>query len=109
MTAPELAAFLRDGLAGLDAAQPGAARARTRGRWEETRAAFTAAAAAETGLPGEFVQRELDRREELLQSAAHSFDAWRLAADTGFVTAVMAAAAWTTATPARGTTRKDRP
>jgi hypothetical protein len=98
MTVPELDGWLRGQLAELEGQRPGAARpGYLRGRWGEARAAFAAATAERTGLPGEYVGELLERRDQVRRSAQHSFEAWRLAADDGFVAAVMAAAAWTKA------------
>lgn len=106
MTAPELDRYVRDQMAVLEAQRPGAARTARRAKWDEARAAFTAAVADRTGVDAGFVADLLEQRDLVRQSAAHSFEAWRLAADDMFVTAVMAAAALTAAAaPSRAKAR----
>jgi len=101
MTAAELDGFLRGELARLDKLRPGAARAVANRdqRWQEAKAALVSAVAGETGLPEAFVGDLLGRREMIGRQSPYNAAALREAADTGFVTAVMAAAAWTMATP----------
>jgi hypothetical protein len=109
MTAAELDRWLRGQLAQIGEQRPEAALSSfVRERNGRARAAFTAAVAQETGLPGEFVEELLARRDQVRQSATHSFEAWRLAADSGFVTAVMAAWASTMAARAAPKGRQAR-
>lgn len=112
MTAPELDGFLRGQLAELERLRPGGARpGGLRAGWEAAQASLAAAVADTTGLPEAFVRELLGRRELARQPGYVSCqEATREAADNGFVSAVMAAAAWTAATtaaarrPAKGRT-----
>jgi hypothetical protein len=108
VTAPELDGFLRDQLAQLEEQRPGAARARYVSKWDEARAAFTAVVADKTGLDAAFVADLLDRRDVIRQASPHDREALLEAADTTFVTAVMAASAWTLAGPAGNASQSGR-
>jgi len=94
MTATEVDAFLHRQLAQLEAVRPGAARAGRDGGWEAAQTALVAEVAARTGLPAEFVRGQLAQRELVRTTAQHAHEALRTMADTGFVAAVLAAAAY---------------
>lgn len=96
MTAAELDRFVREKLSDLETFRPGAARPGR--RWNEARAEFTAAVADKTGVDAALVAELLDRREVIRRTGHTSCaEQHREAADTAFVTAVMAAAAVTAA------------
>jgi hypothetical protein len=110
MAAAELDGLLRDQLEQLEAQRPGSARARygQDQRWAGARDALVSAVTDKTGLPGEFVLELLARREVVRQPTHHNPRALAEAADTAFVMAVMAAAAWTMASAAAEPARADK-
>jgi hypothetical protein len=111
MTAQELDAFVRGALADLDAQRPGSARAIRAGdpRWEEAKAGLVSAVADKIGLPGGFVGELLARREAIGRQSPYNAAALRELADAAFVTALMAAVAWTAGAAASGKASRARP
>lgn len=110
MTAQELDGWLRGQLEQLDQERPGTARpAYFRERYEQALAGFTAAVAGRTGLAAGYVGELLARREVIRQASPHERDTLAEAADTGFVSAVIAAAAWTAAAARPRSTREKAP